>query len=1101
VDSTAGFDTFINVVERNTTLLEDVTIYSVTKQWDLKLPNIFVATFEIQGISSFNFHNTSDGTAANGYTLLFNGTSLKINYDNAELATATIPNLDSTYGKVYVTFEKKYITVTINGTRYLTYEDTQRTLADGGKFINFFNTSGAFKNLKIVAGNWISDGTSNVVLMGGNLGIGTDTPEDTLHVNGGIRFGGHIIPTTNATFDVGSADKKVRDMYVDDNSLWIGDEMKIAFENGKMKFKRRKLNKVPKVVTDLAIAHSVRGVTDAATTGGDAVTYLKAHFPSDGIESLADLKLQHWKAYTKSIDPTKAISDIFVDNDEDYEAVTASEAFVEVGSDIYSAHNISIGKTTAPTSALDVAGTVTATAAIFSGDVAVNTNTLFVNATTSNVGIGTVTPGYTLDVAGDINLSGTFNQNGAPFASSPWTTTGTDLSYTTGSISGDGSGLTTLNASNISSGTVAAARIPTLNQNTTGSAATLTTPRTIGGVSFNGSAAINLPGVNTPGNQNTTGSAGSATTAGSVSTSVTPGSYLTGSAYNGSTARTFAVDATTAATASKIVARDSSGHIFANYLNMSHGASARNSDTVFYSSTDDYIRKNTAAGMRSSLGVAALAGSTSQNFSASTLTTNTRLTLSSTASIRQSSTSPWSGDPGSGVGKIEYHSNRWYIVAGSNSTELLQVRRDGSNKFTIDNNGSISLGTVPAARISGTVSSATTAGACSGNSATATTAGSVSTSVTPGSYLTGSAYNGSTARTFAVDATTAATASKIVARNSSGHIYGNYIHGAYMNMSHGASARNSDTVFYSSTDNYIRKNTAAGMRSSLGLKNSATTTATDADTASTIVMRNGSGDMFARLFRSDYGNQSDCGAGIAFRNSTSDNYIRFCSNMGNVRSRIGCYGNGSNITRTSHSNGYMVGSYNSVGGNDAKTNPIYTIGSNYQPSDTSLSNMYGIGYSHSNFTSILTGGWGMYVAADGDARIGLNGSNGNIKCTGYITAGGNVTAYSDIRGKENIKRIENPLERIEKMNGYIYNKKEEPTKKYTGVVAQELLEVLPEVVEGNEKDGYAVAYGNFAGIFIEAIKELKAQLQVEKSRNDRLEALMTTFNSRLDNVN
>jgi predicted Zn-dependent peptidase len=46
-----------------------------------------------------------------------------------------------------------------------------------------------------------------------------------------------------------------------------------------------------------------------------------------------------------------------------------------------------------------------------------------------------------------------------------------------------------------------------------------------------------------------------------------------------------------------------------------------------------------------------------------------------------------------------------------------------------------------------------------------------------------------------------------------------------------------------------------------------------------------------------------------------------------------------------------------------------------------------------------------------------------------------------------------------------------------------------------------VAYGNFAGIFIEAIKELKAQLQVEKSRNDRLEALMTTFNSRLDNVN
>jgi len=48
------------------------------------------------------------------------------------------------------------------------------------------------------------------------------------------------------------------------------------------------------------------------------------------------------------------------------------------------------------------------------------------------------------------------------------------------------------NASNISSGTLAAARVATLNQNTTGSAATLTTPRTIAGVAFDGSANISL---------------------------------------------------------------------------------------------------------------------------------------------------------------------------------------------------------------------------------------------------------------------------------------------------------------------------------------------------------------------------------------------------------------------------------------------------------------------------------------------------------------------------------------------------------------------------------------------------------------------------------
>jgi hypothetical protein len=92
---------------------------------------------------------------------------------------------------------------------------------------------------------------------------------------------------------------------------------------------------------------------------------------------------------------------------------------------------------------------------------------------------------------------------------------------------------------------------------------------------------------------------------------------------------------------------------------------------------------------------------------ASTFSATSQLYLGTSASIRQTSTPGWTGNPGSGVGKIEYHSNRWYVVAGSNSSELIRVRRDGSDKFVIDNDGSISLGTVPAARISGTVGTAT----------------------------------------------------------------------------------------------------------------------------------------------------------------------------------------------------------------------------------------------------------------------------------------------------------------------------------------------------------------------------------------------------------
>ena len=61
--------------------------------------------------------------------------------------------------------------------------------------------------------------------------------------------------------------------------------------------------------------------------------------------------------------------------------------------------------------------------------------------------------------------------------------------------------------------------VGTLNQNTTGSAATLTTARTIGGVSFNGSANIDLAGVNTAGNQNTSGNADTATKIASITNS------------------------------------------------------------------------------------------------------------------------------------------------------------------------------------------------------------------------------------------------------------------------------------------------------------------------------------------------------------------------------------------------------------------------------------------------------------------------------------------------------------------------------------------------------------------------------------------------------
>ena len=83
---------------------------------------------------------------------------------------------------------------------------------------------------------------------------------------------------------------------------------------------------------------------------------------------------------------------------------------------------------------------------------------------------------------------------------------------------------------NFAAGTITAAL--TGNASTATSAATLTTARNIGGVSFNGSADINLPGVNSTGNQNTTGSAATLTTARTVA--ITGDLAYTSGSFDGS---------------------------------------------------------------------------------------------------------------------------------------------------------------------------------------------------------------------------------------------------------------------------------------------------------------------------------------------------------------------------------------------------------------------------------------------------------------------------------------------------------------------------------------------------------------------------------------
>lgn len=123
-----------------------------------------------------------------------------------------------------------------------------------------------------------------------------------------------------------------------------------------------------------------------------------------------------------------------------------------------------------------------------------------------------------------------------------------------------------------------------------------------------------------------------------------------------------------------------------------------------------------------------------------------------------------------------------------------------------------------------------------------------------------------------------------------------------------------------------------------------------------------------------------------------------------------------------------------------------------------------------------------YVYADNANNIGFLNSVGDwsLRCdnSGNVTATGDVTAYSDARVKTNIETIENALEKVTSLRGVKYNRTDTDDKsEKIGVIAQEIQEVIPQVVNQNNEGMLGVSYGNLAGVFIEAIKEQQSQIE------------------------
>ena len=113
---------------------------------------------------------------------------------------------------------------------------------------------------------------------------------------------------------------------------------------------------------------------------------------------------------------------------------------------------------------------------------------------------------------------------------------------------------------------------------------------------------------------------------------------------------------------------------------------------------------------------------------------------------------------------------------------------------------------------------------------------------------------------------------------------------------------------------------------------------------------------------------------------------------------------------------------------------------------------------------------------------------GGVGINNTLNVGGDVIAFasSDKRLKDNIKPIEGALDKVSKISGNTFDWNEEKQNTYKGkdygVIAQEIKDVMPELVDTRDNGYLAVKYDKIVPLLIESIKELKKEIEELKSK-------------------
>ena len=129
----------------------------------------------------------------------------------------------------------------------------------------------------------------------------------------------------------------------------------------------------------------------------------------------------------------------------------------------------------------------------------------------------------------------------------------------------------------------------------------------------------------------------------------------------------------------------------------------------------------------------------------------------------------------------------------------------------------------------------------------------------------------------------------------------------------------------------------------------------------------------------------------------------------------------------------------------------------------------------------------------GNVGIGTTSPNAKLDVTGDIKATGDIISNvtSDIRFKTNINKIENPLEKISKINGYTYDWIQSDLHPYngsdTGIIAQEVETMdLPGMVVTRSNGYKGVKYERLVPLLVESIKSLQETVTKQQEQINQL---------------